>query len=185
MATKEFAQGHPTTWDTAKMRLASRTLFLERGAEMPKPRRQEEGYWHTHWPKLSFLKKGWWYRRQMPSHRGWDGTKCLCQILGLKMLVQPSASLSLVLHLPHSGSPQDGHLRRLWPKLQVLPRFNSNQMILVACIGKNSKYALVSLENTHDWLAMSATCKIRKQWQWFLQDSPAPWDGKWEGSTQD
>lgn len=40
--------------------------------------------------------------------------------------------------------------KALWPRLQVLPRFNSNQMILVACIGKNSKYALVSLENTHD-----------------------------------
>lgn len=37
MATREFALGHPTTWDTAKMRLASRTLFLEYGAEMPQP----------------------------------------------------------------------------------------------------------------------------------------------------
>ena len=40
--------------------------------------------------------------------------------------------------------------KALWPRLQVLPCFHSNQMVLVACIGKNSKYALVSLENTHD-----------------------------------
>ena len=45
MATKEFAQGHPTTWDTAKMRLASRTLFWKEGLKCPnqEDRRKDTG----------------------------------------------------------------------------------------------------------------------------------------------